>query len=420
MVATLVKLKWRLTLNALTKNVWAIIGTVFGALYGLGALGLMLAGAVGLGLKADPDVIMLVLGSLGALLVVGWAMVPLLVTGVDSTLDPRAMAAWAAPSRRLALGLLAAGALGIPGCITAAVCLIPVLTWLLAGQLPAALLALLCAPAALATCVLLSRIIVTAAGISSSRRGRETTAIIAFVFFLVVTQAPNLIPRILGDDPTGFLQQLRTLAKVMGLKDGTTSHAEFPTIIPSIGTKFDVGISSFTINSEREQQTNMIAYVQVGSAYGVAQGNPKGFDPAQPCGKTIGVQTGTAQEEYVNKLSEECVSAGNEAITVMPHDVQTSVATKVVGGQYDATLADSTVIGYTAALSQGKIEQIGDVIESAPQGIAVNKQDAALTEAVQKAAQYLMDHGYLQQILAPYGAEGAALTTAELNPQVND
>ena len=86
MVATLVKLKWRLTLNALTKNVWAIIGTVFGALYGLGALGLMLAGAVGLGLKADPDVIMLVLGSLGALLVVGWAVVPLLVTGVDSTL----------------------------------------------------------------------------------------------------------------------------------------------------------------------------------------------------------------------------------------------------------------------------------------------------------------------------------------------
>ena len=217
MVATLVKLKWRLTLNALTKNVWAIIGTVFGALYGLGALVMVLAGAVGLGLKAAPDVIGLVLGALGALLVAGWAVVPLLVTGVDSALDPRAMAAWAAPSRGLALGLLAAGALGIPGCITAAVCLIPVLTWLLAGELAAALLALLCAPAALAACVLLSRIIVTAAGISSSRRGRETTAIIAFVFFLVVTQAPNLIPRILGDDPTGFLQQLRTLAKVMGL-----------------------------------------------------------------------------------------------------------------------------------------------------------------------------------------------------------
>ena len=217
MVATLVKLKWRLTFNALTKNTWAIIGTVLGALYGLGTLGMVLTGAVGLGLQAAPEDIMLVLGSLGALLVAGWAVVPLLVTGVDSTLDPRAMAAWTAPSRGLALGLLAAGAVGIPGCLTAAVCLIPVLTWLLAGQVPAALLALLCAPAALATCVLLSRIIVTAAGISSSRRGRETTAIIAFVAFIVVTQAPNLIPRFLGDDPADFLERLRGLAQAMGL-----------------------------------------------------------------------------------------------------------------------------------------------------------------------------------------------------------
>ena len=217
MVATLVKLKWRLTLNALTKNVWAIVGTVIGALYGIGALVMVLTGAVGLGLKADPDVIMLVLGALGALLMAGWAVVPLLVTGVDSTLDPRAMAAWTAPSRGLALGLLAAGALGIPGCLTAAVCLIPVLTWLLAGQFAAALLALLCAPAALATCVLLSRIIVTAVGVSASRRGREATAIITFVAFMVCTQLPNLIPRILGDDPSDFLQRLNGAAKVMGL-----------------------------------------------------------------------------------------------------------------------------------------------------------------------------------------------------------
>ena len=217
MVATLVKLKWRLTLNALTKNVWAIVGTAIGALYGIGALVMVLTGAVGLGLKVAPDVIMLVLGALGALLVAGWAVVPLLVTGVDSTLDPRAMAAWTAPSRGLALGLLAAGALGIPGCLTAAVCLIPVLTWLLAGQFAAALLALLCAPAALATCVLLSRIIVTAAGVSASRRGREATAIITFVAFMVCTQLPNLIPRILGDDPSDFLQRLSGAAKVMGL-----------------------------------------------------------------------------------------------------------------------------------------------------------------------------------------------------------
>ena len=81
-------------------------------------------------------------------------------------------------------------------------------------------------------------------------------------------------------------------------------------------------------------------------------------------------------------------------------------------------MADSTVIGYTAACSDGKIEQLGETFESAPQGIAINKDDAELTEAVQKAMQYLMDNGYLTDILAHYGADSASLTTAELNPSV--
>ena len=212
----------------------------------------------------------------------------------------------------------------------------------------------------------------------------------------------------------------RALAKVMGLNDATTSHAEFPTIIPALGTKFDVGISSFTITSEREEQANMISYVQVGSAYGIAKGNPKKFDPSDPCGKTIGLQTGTAQEDYANELSDKCVAAGKDKITIMPHDLQTDIATKVIGGQYDATFADSTVIGYTANLSGGKIEQVGDVIESAPQGVAVSKNDTQLAQAIQKAMQYLMDEGYLKEILASYGAQNAALTTAELNPATND
>ena len=228
----------------------------------------------------------------------------------------------------------------------------------------------------------------------------------------------------LGDDsqtPQGYDVDInKALAKIMGLSEGTTSHAEFPTIIPALGTKFDVGISSFTITSEREQQVNLISYVQVGSAYGVAAGNPKNFDPTNPCGKTIGVQTGTAQEDYATELSDKCVADGKDKITIMPHDLQTDITTKVIGGQYDATLADSTVIGYTANLSSGKIEQVGDVIESAPQGVAVAKNDEQLTQAVQKAMQYLMDNGYLTDILTTYGAQDAALTTAELNPATND
>lgn len=223
-----------------------------------------------------------------------------------------------------------------------------------------------------------------------------------------------------GQTPVGYdIDINKALAKVMGLKEGSTHHAEFPTIIPALGTKFDVGLSSFTITSEREQQVNMVSYLNVGSAWGVATGNPKNFDASNPCGTTVAVQTGTAQETYAEELSKQCEADGKEKITVMPHELQTDIATKIISGQYDATLADSTVIGYTAAGSDGKIEQLGETFESAPQGIAINKDDAELTEAVQKAMQYLMDNGYLKDILAHYGADSAALTTAQLNPSVD-
>ncbi|MDC4233374.1 ABC transporter substrate-binding protein [Actinomyces sp. B33] len=220
-----------------------------------------------------------------------------------------------------------------------------------------------------------------------------------------------------GQTPVGYDVDLtRALARVMGLDEGTTSHAEFPTIIPALGPKFDVGISSFTITPERVEQVNLISYIEVGSAYAVATGNPSGFDPADPCGTTIGVQNGTFQHDYAQELSDQCVADGKEPIAVMPLDLQTDVSTKVIGGQYDATFADSTVIGYTVELAGGKLEQIGDAIESAPQGIAVNKNDEALTAAVHAATQYLIDEGYLAKILGAYGAEDSVLPLAEINP----
>ena len=220
-----------------------------------------------------------------------------------------------------------------------------------------------------------------------------------------------------GQTPVGYEIDLnKALARVMGLDEGTTTHAVFETIIPALGTKFDVGMSSFTVTPEREEQVNMVAYLEVGSSYAVAAGNPKDFDPADPCGATIGVQTGTYQQDLATQMSQDCEAAGKEAIKVMPLDLQTEVSTKVIGGQYDATLADSPVIGYAVKLANGQLEQIGDVIESEPQGIAIAKADAKLSDAVLAAIKHLQSEGYLEKVLAPYGAEGFLIDNIELNP----
>ena len=92
MVATLIRLRWRLTFNALRRSVWIMVAAVIGAAWAAGAIITMVAAAVAFGLHESTAVAATAIGGLGALTVLGWALVPLLLTGVDSTLDPRALA----------------------------------------------------------------------------------------------------------------------------------------------------------------------------------------------------------------------------------------------------------------------------------------------------------------------------------------
>ena len=105
----------------------------------------------------------------------------------------------------------------------------------------------------------------------------------------------------------------------------------------------------------------MVSYLNVGSAWGVTTGNPKNFDTSKPLRhdrrRSNRHRTGNLCGRAVRS---SCKADGKEKITVMPHELQTDIATKIISGQYDATLADSTVIGYTAAGSDGKIEQLGE------------------------------------------------------------
>ncbi|TRY19940.1 ABC transporter substrate-binding protein [Tessaracoccus rhinocerotis] len=207
----------------------------------------------------------------------------------------------------------------------------------------------------------------------------------------------------------------RALGNVLGL-EAEIAAAEFDSLLPGIGTKYDVGISSFTITEERTANYNMISYIEVGSSYAVKAGNPTDFDPENVCGTTIGVQTGTYQEEELVTFNEACTEAGEEAIEVLPYASQSDVTTNVIGGKADAFYADSTVAHYAVELTGGQMEVVGGIRDSAPQGIVVNQDDPELTEAMHAAMQHLMDDGTWEAILTSWGNEDAIITTAEVHP----
>src|SRR4029450_6472298 len=73
--------------------------------------------------------------------------------------------------------------------------------------------------------------------------------------------------------------------------------ADFGSIINGVnGKKYDMGISSLTINEEGMKQVNMVSYFRAGTQWATAKGNPKGVDPDNACGKNVAVQSNTTQE----------------------------------------------------------------------------------------------------------------------------
>lgn len=210
----------------------------------------------------------------------------------------------------------------------------------------------------------------------------------------------------------------KALGRVLGV-DTEVSAAEFASLLPGMGTKFDIGISSFTITNERMANFNMISYIMVGSSYAVQKGNPESFDPDAVCGASIGVQTGTYQADELETFSKACTDAGKPAVEILSYSAQSDVTTNLTGGKIQAMYADSTVADYSVALTNDQLEVIGGIRDAAPQGIVVPQADEELTKAIQAALQKLMDEGVWVEILTHWGvSKDAALTKAEINPTV--
>ncbi len=149
MVAHLVRLKLRLTVNGLKRSVWMAVGFAVAALYGFGVLVMVLSALAYV--STQPFELRELVGVfVGASLVLAWWLVPLVAFGLDATVDPARFATFPVRRRSLLLGLTIAGMLGLPGVLTVLGSFGSVVLWrpepaaVAAGVLGAALAVLTC------------------------------------------------------------------------------------------------------------------------------------------------------------------------------------------------------------------------------------------------------------------------------------
>ncbi|MCU1613780.1 MAG: extracellular solute-binding protein family 3, partial [Frankiales bacterium] len=231
------------------------------------------------------------------------------------------------------------------------------------------------------------------------------------------TYAPSEFVAADGTTIEGFDVDLFTLvAQKLGLK-AKFQTAPFDNIIAGVGSqKYEIGVSSFTVTADREAQANMVSYFSAGTQWATKKGNPGKIDPENACGKRVAVQKATVQVDDITARSKKCTDAGKPAIAFDQYDAQSDATAAVVSGKDEAGLADSPVMAYAVKQTNGQLELLGSVYDSAPYGYVIKKDQTQFADAVAKAVKALIDDGSYQKVLDKWGVQAGAIDDPTVNP----
>ncbi|TML32032.1 MAG: transporter substrate-binding domain-containing protein, partial [Actinobacteria bacterium] len=128
------------------------------------------------------------------------------------------------------------------------------------------------------------------------------------------TYAPSEFLDTDGKTVIGFdVDLFNAVAGKLGLKT-TWQSAKFDDIIPGVTSgKYNIGVSSFTINADRMKQVTMVSYFNAGTQWAAKKGAT--IDPDNACGRKVAVQTATVQVDDLTARSKKCTDSGKPAIT---------------------------------------------------------------------------------------------------------
>ena len=191
----LVQLKLRLIRNALLASTGArvafVLSTILAALVAGGIFYLLASLPGGI---AAADLTTVIFCAFG----LAWLILPIVVFGLDSTLDPATLALYPLRTRPLAVGLLAASATGAWPAATL-IGLLGVTIGLARGAL-GVLIALVAVVLQLLFCITLARLVTTGlAGVLRSRRGKDFAALLFIPLFAVYEGFIQIVPKLTSE-----------------------------------------------------------------------------------------------------------------------------------------------------------------------------------------------------------------------------
>ena len=198
--------------------------------------------------------------------------------------------------------------------------------------------------------------------------------------------------------------------------------ADFSAIIPDISgptlgqQRYDMSISSFTINSDRQQKVDMIPYFTAGESILVPTGNPSNVTSIDSmCGKIVAVQDGTVEKDEIDDANGNGPGTSGQAPVCKDNKIkevhfasQNDVVLQVVNGSAVASYQDQPVTDYYAKQNSGKLESGGITVSPSPQGLVVRKDNMPFETAITGALTSMRSDGTYLKILTDWGVQKLA------------
>ncbi|SDN24307.1 ABC transporter substrate-binding protein [Actinacidiphila guanduensis] len=226
--------------------------------------------------------------------------------------------------------------------------------------------------------------------------------------------------KIVGIDP----DIADALSKQLGVRFEFT-NGTFDGLITSLyAGRNDIVMSAMSDTKDRQQGVDdkgkktghgvdFVDYYMSGSSLLVKKGNPQHVSTmADLCGKTVAVQRGTIYEDAFKTQQKAC---GSKKLTIEAFDTDTEAQTRVKAGGAVADLNDTPVAAYIAQKSGGAFEVAGSPADAGPFGIALDKSNTQLRDALKEALDAIIADGSYGKVLQKWNASIGAVKSATIN-----
>lgn len=218
-------------------------------------------------------------------------------------------------------------------------------------------------------------------------------------------------------DLTGFDVDLaNAMAKILGVKlewqDGS-----FAQLMPALQShRVDMIISGMSDLPARRESFDFIDYVKSGAQFFAVAKEEDIKLPTDLCGKTVSTPRGTSYPGIIQSYSElYCVKQGKNAIEVLTPTDSTQTLADLRQGRAVAAMQGTESVPAILAREPGVYRVLGGPVTSALQGIAFNKADTQLRDAVMSALKAVHANGEYDRLISKWNLSLSAYPEPTIN-----